>query len=112
MKLYFFIIECTNQSLLCRRKRIKINKLFVVTSCFSKWEFMSSWLTWKYGQEKGMSFTCFINYTLQKSSMLQGTYFILVKFMLGKYRKAVFFILSTVFGWTHFAKVCCMYVLS
>ena len=37
MKLYLLVTECINKSLLCHRKNnvyIKINKLFLVTSCF------------------------------------------------------------------------------
>jgi len=65
--------------------------------------------------KKGISFTCFVNFTLCKSSMLQGNYFILIESMLGTYRKAIlhpkncllldikaFFILSTIFGLTHY----------
>jgi len=36
-KLYFLVVECRNESLLCDRKHtdiFKINKLFLVTSCF------------------------------------------------------------------------------
>ena len=42
-KLYFLVVECRNESLLCDRKHtdiFKINKLFLVTSCFvcdSRW---------------------------------------------------------------------------
>jgi len=89
MKLFFFFIDCTNESLLCYRKRIKytvykINKLFLATSCFSMRELMSNCLTWNFGQNRHSftwkfgqnrhSFTCFINCTLCESSMLQGIY--------------------------------------
>jgi len=44
--------------------------------------------------------------------MLQGTYLILVEFMPGKYRKAALFILSAVYGWTHFSMQYAAYMSS
>ena len=57
MKLYLFFSECINKSLLCHRSRIKyciykINKLFLVTSCFSIWELTSNCLTWKFRRKR------------------------------------------------------------
>jgi len=53
-KLYFLVTECVNNSLLCHKKThtYKINKLFPVTTCFSVWELMSNWLTWRFWQKK------------------------------------------------------------
>jgi len=50
----------------------------------------------KVWEKEGISFTCFINCTLRESSILQGTYFILVESIPGKYRKA--FVLTTMFA--------------
>ena len=56
MKLYFLVVECINKGLLCHKKHVKytrvytykINKLFLVTSCFSLWGLLSNWPTWKF----------------------------------------------------------------
>jgi len=44
--------------------------------------------------KKGILFKCFVSCTLWESSMLQGTYFILVASMPQEYRKYSFLILS------------------
>jgi len=44
-------------------------------------------------------FPRFFDHTLRESSVLQGTYFMVVESMPGKYRK-VYLNFTTVFGWT------------
>jgi len=52
---YVLVIECMNK-VYCVTENIlnthKINKLFLITSTFSLWGLMSSWLTWKFWQKK------------------------------------------------------------
>ena len=57
MKLYLLFLEFINKGEFCQRKHIskafyKISKLVAITSCFVLWEFMSNWLTWKFGQKR------------------------------------------------------------
>jgi len=75
------IVACCHSAKLCT----------LVTSCFS----CESWwvtnneplLTQKVQAKEGISCMCFINCTLRESIVLQGTYFILVYSMPGKYTK-------------------------
>jgi len=64
-------------------------------------------------EKEGISFTCFINYILRESSILQGTYFILVESMQAKYKEG--FVCNFNYGvWmnTFYPTVCCIYLCS
>ena len=68
MKLYFFVVECINIVYYVTENTLnvyKINRLFLVISCYSMWQLMSNWLTWKFGLKKAIRLS-FINCTLRQ----------------------------------------------
>jgi len=76
MKLYYIFIgwvKKVNYVIENTLNLYKVNKLPLVTSCFSLWELISNWFIWKFGK-KGR-FICVVSmYFWGKSNILQITY--------------------------------------
>ena len=109
----FLVFEYRNKSLLHYRKCIKIydiSKLFLVTSCFSLWEFMYHWFIYVLAKKAFRLCALLIVRWGDQVDYATGHHHIIG---VHATEKLLCLIVATVFEWTHYAiqfVACCTYV--